>query len=56
VDLLGPGSPAAARLENVARFMEFIGESIARAAEQAREILYTEPPRDAADPAGTDRS
>ncbi|MFG3463692.1 helix-turn-helix domain-containing protein [Streptomyces sp. NPDC047853] len=56
VDLLGPGSPAAARLENVARFMEFVGESIARAAEQAREVLYSEPPRDAADPAGTGRA
>ncbi|MFI5835632.1 helix-turn-helix domain-containing protein [Micromonospora sp. NPDC051300] len=39
VALLGPGSPAAARLENIARFMDFISESITRAAEQAREIL-----------------
>jgi DNA-binding transcriptional ArsR family regulator len=40
VGILGPGTPAAARLENVARFLDFVGESITRAAEQAREILY----------------
>lgn len=43
VVVLGPGSPAANRLENIARFVDFVGESIARAAEQAREILYTNP-------------
>jgi hypothetical protein len=32
---------AAARLENIARFLDFVGESITRAAEQAREILDT---------------
>lgn len=26
---------------NIARFVDFVGESITRAAEQAREILYT---------------
>ena len=41
VGILGPGTPAATRLENVARFLNFVSESIARAAEQAREILYT---------------
>ncbi|QLQ35593.1 MarR family transcriptional regulator [Micromonospora robiginosa] len=41
VALLGPDSPAAARLENIARFLDFISESITRAAEQAREILRT---------------
>ncbi|MFE6055994.1 helix-turn-helix domain-containing protein [Kitasatospora sp. NPDC056446] len=41
--LLGAGSPAAHRLENVARFLDFIGESMIRAAEQAREILHTKP-------------
>ncbi|MGW3039834.1 helix-turn-helix domain-containing protein [Kitasatospora sp. NPDC001159] len=41
--VLGPGTPAGARLENVARFMDFVSESIARAAEQAREILHTKP-------------
>lgn len=40
VDVLGPGSPAAARLENIARFVDFVSESIARAAEQAREVLH----------------
>ncbi|MEU7058333.1 helix-turn-helix domain-containing protein [Streptomyces sp. NPDC046197] len=43
VGILGPDTPAAARLENIARFVDFVGESIARAAEQAREILYTKP-------------
>jgi DNA-binding transcriptional ArsR family regulator len=41
VGILGPGTPAAARLENIARFLDFVSESITRAAEQAREILYT---------------
>ncbi|MFG2053740.1 helix-turn-helix domain-containing protein [Micromonospora sp. NPDC048930] len=43
VKILGPDTPAAARLESIARFVDFVGESIARAAEQAREILYTKP-------------
>ncbi|MFF3679217.1 helix-turn-helix domain-containing protein [Streptomyces sp. NPDC002120] len=48
VSVLGPGTPAAARLENIARFVDFVAESIARAADQAREILHTkpEPPTD----------
>ncbi|MBO4269583.1 GbsR/MarR family transcriptional regulator [Microbispora triticiradicis] len=41
VGILGPGTPAAARLENIARFIDFVSESIARAADQAREILHT---------------
>ncbi|RSS54606.1 helix-turn-helix domain-containing protein [Streptomyces sp. WAC06614] len=40
VDVLGPGTPAATRLENIARFVDFISESILRAAEQAREVLH----------------
>jgi DNA-binding transcriptional regulator GbsR (MarR family) len=36
--VLGRDTPAAARLENVARFLDFISESITRAAEQAREV------------------
>jgi len=40
--VLGPG-PAATRLENIARFLDFVGENTARAAEQAREILYANP-------------
>ncbi len=43
VGILGPGTPAAARLENIARFSDFISESILRAAEQAREVLHTKP-------------
>ena len=43
VGVLVPGTPAATRLENIARFVDFVGESITRAAEQAREILYTKP-------------
>jgi DNA-binding transcriptional regulator GbsR (MarR family) len=41
--VLGPQSPAAHRLENVARFLDFISESIIRAAEQAREVLHAKP-------------
>ncbi|MFF0411112.1 helix-turn-helix domain-containing protein [Kitasatospora sp. NPDC004745] len=54
VGVLGPGTPAATRLENVARFLDFVSEGIVRAAEQARDVLYTRPetPQAAAD-AGT---
>jgi DNA-binding transcriptional regulator GbsR (MarR family) len=41
VAILGPHTAAAKRLENIARFLDFISESITRAAEQAREILRT---------------
>ncbi|MFC5906034.1 helix-turn-helix domain-containing protein [Streptacidiphilus monticola] len=43
VAVLGPDSLAATRLENIARFLDFISESILRAAEQAREVLHTRP-------------
>ncbi|MEH0845706.1 helix-turn-helix domain-containing protein [Micromonospora sp. CPCC 205711] len=43
VSVLGPDTPAAVRLESIARFVDFVGESMIRAAEQAREILYTAP-------------
>ncbi|MFD5075840.1 helix-turn-helix domain-containing protein [Streptomyces sp. NPDC058371] len=43
VGILGPGTPAAVRLENVARFLDFVSESLTRAAEQAREVLHTKP-------------
>ncbi len=43
VALLGAHTPAAARLENIARFLDFISESITRAAEQAREVLRSGP-------------
>jgi DNA-binding transcriptional ArsR family regulator len=41
VSVLGPGTPASARLESIARFVEFVSASIARAADQARDILHT---------------
>ncbi|MGW6564451.1 helix-turn-helix domain-containing protein [Streptomyces sp. NPDC054975] len=43
VGVLGPDTPAAIRMENIARFIDFVGESLSRAAEQAREILYATP-------------
>lgn len=43
VSVLGPGTPAAVRLENIARFSEFISENMLRAAQQVREILHTSP-------------
>ncbi|MFD3684773.1 helix-turn-helix domain-containing protein [Nocardiopsis sp. NPDC058631] len=49
VGVLGPGTPAAARLENIARFVDFVRESIVRAAEQAREILGTPAETDSTD-------
>ncbi|ARZ68382.1 hypothetical protein SMD11_2733 [Streptomyces albireticuli] len=51
VGVLGSGTPAAARLENIARFVDFVAESITRAAEQARDVLHTKAPSDdAAEP------
>ncbi|SDU38749.1 helix-turn-helix domain-containing protein [Jiangella alkaliphila] len=41
VGVLGRGTPAGIRLENIARFVDFVAESITRAAEQAREVLHT---------------
>ena len=40
VPVLGRDTPAATRLENIARYLEIVGESIMRAAEEAREILH----------------
>ncbi|MFG3056157.1 helix-turn-helix domain-containing protein [Kitasatospora sp. NPDC048239] len=56
VGVLGNATPAGTRLENIARFLDFVTESITRAAEQAREILHTkaEAPSGAAEP-GSDR-
>ncbi|WP_258725048.1 GbsR/MarR family transcriptional regulator [Cellulomonas sp. NS3] len=53
VRLLGRDTPAGVRLENMARFMDFVGERIAHAAEQARDLLSAgaAPPADA-DPLG----
>ena len=41
VGILGRDTPAAVRLENIARFLDFVSESTTRAAEQARELLHT---------------
>jgi predicted transcriptional regulator len=43
VDILGSGTQAGTRLENISRFLDFVAESTARAADQAREILHTKP-------------
>ncbi|MFJ6988274.1 MULTISPECIES: helix-turn-helix domain-containing protein [unclassified Streptomyces] len=40
-DIMGPTTPAGTRLENIARYLDFITESITRAAEQARDVLYS---------------
>jgi predicted transcriptional regulator len=44
VAVLGPDTPAAVRLQNMARFIGFVGDSITRAAEQAREMLHEDAP------------
>ncbi|SFP61785.1 MULTISPECIES: GbsR/MarR family transcriptional regulator [Actinomadura] len=57
--VLGPGTPAAARLENIARFLDFVTESLLRAAEQAREVLHTNAgaaPGDTPEPGSADRA
>jgi DNA-binding transcriptional ArsR family regulator len=57
VGIFGAGTPAATRLENIARYLDFVSESLIRAAEQAREILYTKPTRTeeaAAEPDGAE--
>ncbi|MFI8518698.1 helix-turn-helix domain-containing protein [Streptomyces sp. NPDC085481] len=46
VGVLGPGTPAAIRLENIARFLDFVSETSARAAQQARDILHSKPRQD----------
>ncbi|GAA3392302.1 GbsR/MarR family transcriptional regulator [Streptomyces roseoviridis] len=55
VGVLGAGTPAAVRMENVARFLDFVSENTARAAEQAREILHTKPEPPAAEQERTAR-
>lgn len=42
-DVLGHHTPAGVRLENIARFLDVVSQSTARAAEEARAILH-EPP------------
>ncbi|ADB31092.1 transcriptional regulator, MarR family [Kribbella flavida DSM 17836] len=53
VVVLGRGSPAAIRLENIARFSDFMSEAILRAAEQVREVLHTQPPASPDEPEPT---
>ncbi|KQZ10778.1 MarR family transcriptional regulator [Agromyces fucosus] len=48
VNVFGRDTPAGNRLQNMARFVDFVAESIARAAEQARDILSTMPTTNAA--------
>ncbi|WP_346011972.1 MarR family transcriptional regulator [Streptomyces sp. SID3343] len=43
VGILGRDTPAAIRLENIARYSDFISESILRAAEQVRDVLFAKP-------------
>ncbi|EPY92884.1 helix-turn-helix domain-containing protein [Streptomyces noursei] len=43
VSVLGPDTPAATRLENIARFVDHVSESIARAADEARDLLHAQP-------------
>jgi DNA-binding transcriptional ArsR family regulator len=57
-DILGHGTPAATRLENAARFLDFVSEHLIRAAEQGREVLYTRtrtPPDSTPGPSPDDR-
>ncbi len=51
VGVLGPRTPAGVRLENIARFLAFVTESLIRSAEQAREVLHAKPetPADSTD-------
>ncbi|MEU3614064.1 helix-turn-helix domain-containing protein [Streptomyces sp. NPDC006872] len=56
VGVLGARTPAAVRLENIARFLDFVSESITRAAEQARDILHTKPETTPDDTDDTDDS
>ncbi|MEU4691882.1 helix-turn-helix domain-containing protein [Actinoplanes sp. NPDC023714] len=57
VGVFGSGTPAAVRFESIARFLDFLGESMIRAAEQAHEILYTKPAtEDGPPPEGDDPS
>ncbi|MBL1087631.1 helix-turn-helix domain-containing protein [Streptomyces actinomycinicus] len=41
VAVLGRDTPAATRLENAARFLDFVSEGLIRAAEQGREVLHS---------------
>ncbi|MEU9866199.1 helix-turn-helix domain-containing protein [Streptomyces sp. NPDC047971] len=43
VGVHGPGTPVGNRLQNISRFLDFVSESTARAAEQARAVLHAKP-------------
>ncbi|MEW2326080.1 MarR family transcriptional regulator, partial [Streptomyces griseoincarnatus] len=43
VDVMGPGTPAATRLENAARLPDLVSETVIRAAEEARDVLSAKP-------------
>ncbi|THA29866.1 MarR family transcriptional regulator [Streptomyces sp. A1277] len=43
VPVLGHDTPAGTRLENMARFLNYVSEAVARAAEEARDLLHTKP-------------
>ena len=46
VPILGPDTPAAVRLENIARFLGFVSEGLFRMADQARDVLFAKPEPD----------
>ncbi|MFG3099767.1 helix-turn-helix domain-containing protein [Streptomyces sp. NPDC048182] len=46
VGVFGSGTPAGVRLENIARFLDYLAETMARAADQARDILHSKPEGD----------
>lgn len=52
VEVLGSGTPAALRLEKIARYLDYVGERFARAAEEARDLLYANPEGSPAEPSG----
>ncbi|GAA1256907.1 helix-turn-helix domain-containing protein [Kitasatospora nipponensis] len=56
VGVLGRDSAAGVRLENIARFSDFISESVLRAAEQVRDLLYTKPEAEPVVRQGGDRA
>jgi DNA-binding transcriptional regulator GbsR (MarR family) len=43
VAILGHTTRAAIRMENIARFLDYVSESLARATNQAREVLHSKP-------------
>nr|WP_280453627.1 MarR family transcriptional regulator [Nocardia brasiliensis] len=54
VDIYGSGTPTATRLANIARFSDFISETILRTAAQGREVFYANPERTSVESSGAD--